>query len=158
MPGASPEHIRGLERVDHALDRRDHDAASSATVERLADRPAVSAPAIPPPVPAAQTTTVTKSPLREEIELALADDRLRKLYTHLAPAVQASFREAASRLAERIERMLASGKLDLHDLHDGITNWLRVIPRVNHWFLLQEAKVKTDAILAILAKQESLRS
>ncbi|MBI2482608.1 hypothetical protein HYV74_00335 [Candidatus Uhrbacteria bacterium] len=156
MEGPLPEHARGLERVDHALDRRENQAGPVA-VERMADRAASAAPVAPPAAPVAQAAAPQKSPLREEIEQALADDRLRKLYLHLAPAVQASFREAALRLAERIERMLASGKLDIHDLHEGITNWLRVIPNVNRWFLLQEAKVKTDAILVLQAKRTAAR-
>ncbi len=45
--------------------------------------------------------------------------------------------------------MLTTGKFDLPTAHHGITGWLSVIPRTNPWYLLQEAKVKTDAVLAL---------
>ncbi|MDO8463340.1 MAG: hypothetical protein Q7S96_03675 [bacterium] len=106
-----------------------------------------------PPAPAPQPVApprVQKSALRDAIEFALADDQLRTLYLALDPSVQQAFRAAAARLTARMETMIASGEMDVRAAHADIERWLHIIPKVNRWFLTQEAKVKTDALLALV--------
>lgn len=104
------------------------------------------------PTPVARPTVVAKTPLREDIEDALADG-LQVVYAALTPAQQGVFRQHAERLAVMLEAMIASGKIDLKLAHERIVAWLKLIPKANTFFLIQEAKVKTDAIIALLRQQ-----
>lgn len=140
-----------LERVAVQLEQR---SRTPEAAERSAPATPFRAPAAAPVVHA-RPQPVTKTPLREDVEAALADGRLRTLYASLPPNVQVAFRAAAEKLAARLEAMLADGVLDpreLDEAHRGILRWLHTIPEVHRWFLTQEAKVKTDALLAIAAR------
>ncbi|MDO8425142.1 MAG: hypothetical protein Q7T01_01350 [bacterium] len=149
MPLGSPEQPiveqpRTLARITEQLEQR------PAAPERASASPAARA-SIPQ---SSAAPRVQKSPLREDIEIALADEQLKALYMGLDPQVQQAFRGAASRLAERLEAMFVRGPVDVREAHGDIVRWLHVIPRLNRWFLTQEAKVKTDAILALARKQK----
>lgn len=140
-----------LERVTQQLESlpETETLAVSQTVASLA--PTIAAAA---PTPVARPAVVEKSPLRQDIESALADESLQRIYAGLPPVVQGRFRDDGSTLAAWIETAITTGKLILKELHHHIVAWLRIIPRVNHWYLQQEAKVKTDAILAIRARRQ----
>ena len=89
--------------------------------------------------------------MREDIEMALADG-LESAYAALAPADQAKFRQVGEALASMLEPMVTRGELDLHRVHHGIVAWLKLLPSKGKYFvyyLIQEAKVKTDAMLAL---------
>ncbi|MDO8622032.1 MAG: hypothetical protein Q7R80_02275 [bacterium] len=106
------------------------------------------------PEPVARPSVTPKTPLREDIEEALSDG-LRVAYAALTPQQQATFREHAERLAAMIEAMMTSGTLDIKRVHDGLVVWLKLIPKANVFFLMQEAKVKTDVILALASRAKS---
>lgn len=108
----------------------------------------VAAPIIPDLPHAAE---VQKTPLREDIEVALADG-LESAYAALSPDDQAKFRQVGEALAGMLETMLARGEIDLRKTHRRILDWLKLLPargKFFAYFLIQEAKVKTDAILAL---------
>ncbi len=151
MPEPIPEPQPGaLERVTQQLESP---AAAEAPVPS-AEAPPAPLAAAAAPTPVARPAAVEKSPLREDIEAALADEQLQRIYAGLPPVTQGKFRDAGEALAARLEQMLTTGKLDLRVAHGGITSWLSIIPRTNPWFLLQEAKAKTDAILALQARRQ----
>ncbi|MFH1430787.1 MAG: hypothetical protein ABIG71_04730 [Candidatus Uhrbacteria bacterium] len=139
----------GLERVEQQLEQVSHtrEAPRVAPTHPVLGSAAFSAST------AASQQVAPKTPLREDIEAALADDRIRELYAALEPSVQQAFRVAAERLAARIEVMIAKQKLNIDDVHEEIVDWLHIIPTINRWFLVQEAKVKTDAMLKLLHQQ-----
>lgn len=149
VPGGTPERARALERATEALERQPGTEAPHLGVEtpmQPTEQP-VAAPVTAVP----RTVATPKSPLREDIEDALSEG-LEAIYTELAPAEQAKFREGGERLALKLETMIASGKVILRDIHRAIVEWLKLLPRRTKsfaFFLLQEAKVKTDAILAL---------
>lgn len=134
-----------LERVTQQLELPPAETLDEGTHER----PAVASPsAAAAPEPVAFSPVRSKTPLREDIEEALSDG-LRAAYAALTPQQQAAFREHAERLAAMIEGMITSGKFDVKLVHDRVVAWLKLIPKANVFFLTQEAKVKTDAILAL---------
>lgn len=132
-PETEPPHERASERRERAIKER---------VTAAAPIP-VSAPS------RAAVPAAPKTALREDIEAALADEQLRQLFAALEPTLRQVFRAAANALADRIEVMIAQGDLNLSLAHTGIVDWLTIIPNLNQWFLVQEAKVKTDAVLAL---------
>jgi hypothetical protein len=140
-----------LERVAQQLESMpQEDVLLVERVEQLATvaAPTIATVAAAAPTPAARPTAAAKTPLREDIEEALADG-LQTIYAALTPAQQGVFRQHAERLAVMLEAMIASGKIDLKRVHERIAAWLKVIPKANAFFLLQEAKVKTDAIITL---------
>lgn len=140
-----------LERVTQQLESLQETETLAVSQAEVSLVPTVAAAA---PTPVARPAVVEKSPLRENIEAALADESLQRIYAGLPPAVQGRFRDEGSALAAWIETAITTGKLILKEVHRRIVAWLRIIPRVNHWYLQQEAKVKTDAILAIRARTQ----
>lgn len=136
-----------LERIERTLDvpaRAEAPSAAPAAAEHAPTASVAAAPAVP-----ARPALAQKSQLRTDIEAALADAQLRRIYAALEPSVQAAFRTAAEKLAARLEAMFTAGDVDVEHAHAGIVAWLHVIPKVNRWFLIQEAKVKTDAVLVL---------
>lgn len=151
-PIVAPERSGALERVAQQLESPPTEAADAVMYER----PAVTSPsAAAAPEPVAFAPVRSKTPLREDIEEALADG-LRVAYAALNPQQQAAFREHAERLAAMIEGMMTSGKFDVKLVHDRVVAWLKLIPKANTFFLTQEAKVKTDAILVLATRAKSL--
>ncbi|MBI4142340.1 hypothetical protein HY480_00520 [Candidatus Uhrbacteria bacterium] len=136
---------RPLERVADALERRDASVAPPSP-ELSVTSVATSAPVMERP-----QAVMPKSPLREDIEIALAEG-LEEIYTALPTATQATFRQRGEQLAMRMETMLSGGKFGLRDAYQSLTAWLRLLPSAGkffRYFLEQEAKVKMDTLLAI---------
>lgn len=148
-PIVAPERSGALERVSQQLESPRTETGDAWAVERPV---ATSTSATAAPEPVALSPVAPKTPLREDIEEALADG-LRVAYAALTPQQQAVFREHAERLAAMIEGMMTSGKVDVKLAHDRVVAWLKLIPKANTFFLTQEAKVKTDAILALQARR-----
>lgn len=144
--------VGALERVTQQLE-------STVSPDALIAAREPAAPEVPSassaPAPVARPAVVEKSPLRKDIEAALADESLQQIYAGLPPATQGRFQSAGELLAARLEQMLTIGTLNLRTAHSGITSWLQVIPRTNPFFLIQEAKVKTDAIVALSQRPRS---
>lgn len=88
-----------------------------------------------------------------EIERKL-EDGLWEAYKSMDPGLRARFKAEGERIAAVAREGIRSGKLAAQTLLEMIVNWLRMIPRVNGWFLVQDAKLKTDALIR-MAKERS---
>lgn len=152
VPNPEQPAAGALERVTQRLESPGAVEAVSASPAEAPPTPTVAAAA---PTPVARPVVVEKTALREDIEAALSDEPLQRIYAGLPPAVQGRFRDEGSALAAWLETVITTGKFILKEAHRRIVAWLRIIPRVNHWYLQQEAKVKTDAILALSQRSRS---
>jgi hypothetical protein len=92
--------------------------------------------------------TTTKSPILEKIEDVLEED-LEDIYFQLPPDKQAEFKKSGEKTASSIELLLRGTKVKIKKILELIINWLKIVPGVNRFFLEQEAKIKTDKILAL---------
>ena len=119
-----------------------------------------------PPTPAAEAAVVapgvavaappsqfTKDPVLKKVEAILEED-LADTYAQLSPALQQQFKKKGEVTATAIQQMVASAKVQAKKVLKLIVDWLRVIPHVNRFFLEQEAKIKTDRILALAEKEQ----
>ncbi len=70
------------------------------------------------------------------------------LYRDLAPEKKPAFRAKGEEVAQKIRNMIAKGKVKVHAVLKLIKDWLHSIPGINRFFLEQEAKIKTDLIIA----------
>ncbi|MBI4093000.1 MAG: hypothetical protein HY420_03705 [Candidatus Kerfeldbacteria bacterium] len=112
----------------------------------VAERGGVAAPptsaAIPAPVSPA------KDALTQELENALSED-LGMLYAKMTPVERMMFKREGERTASLIRVFIEEVKVKSQKILDLIRRWLRLIPGVNKFFLEQEAKIKTDKVMAL---------
>jgi len=102
------------------------------------------APSSAPVLPVQRTV----DPVTREVEKILSED-LTSIFGQMTPQQQLIFKREGERAAGVIKTMLEQAKLKTKNLLDVIKRWLRLIPGVNKFFLEQEAKIKTDKIVAL---------
>lgn len=96
----------------------------------------------------------TKDFILSQVEELLSDDLL-GLYSELPRSTQAEFKAKGEETASKIQQMIKSARVVAKEVLDLIVSWLRIIPGVNKFFLEQEAKIKTDKILALAEEQKA---
>ncbi len=112
------------------------------------------APAAPAPAAAKRPEAPPdpKDKYRIRVERAL-EQNLWDLYFALPPGAREKFKTegeaAAADLRVAIEKKSVRPNAVLHAVH----RWLRSIPKVNPYFLEQEAKIKTDKIMDLVKER-----
>jgi len=94
-----------------------------------------------------------KDELTQEVEGVLAED-LGDMYNKLPPNQQKDFKAKGEEVAKDIGTMVSSGKIKAKKVVQWIKDWLKMIPGVNKFFLEQEAKIKTDKVLALVEEEK----
>ncbi|MFZ5364573.1 MAG: hypothetical protein ACOZAG_03780 [Patescibacteria group bacterium] len=104
------------------------------------------------PLVAAVVRPVTETPAKSEalvrIEKILEED-LESFYFSMPQEKQEIFKEKGEETATKIEKMMETGKVVARKILKLIRAWLKFIPGVNKFFLEQEAKIKTDKLVAL---------
>jgi hypothetical protein len=95
----------------------------------------------------------SRDPLLIEVEGKLSDG-LWDAYKSMHPAQRSKFKAEGERVAAYARDGIKAGKLAAEKLLDMIVNWLRMIPRVDRWFLVQDAKIKTDALMRMAENKD----
>lgn len=90
----------------------------------------------------------SKSSLHQNIENILEED-LEEIYFEMDPATQDAFKKAGEETTKEIINLIENAKVSFKKVFKLITNWLKIIPGINKFFLEQEGKIKTDKILKI---------
>lgn len=122
--------------------------------KEVAEEPKEAPSAAPPPSqPAEELVAPVKDELTAEVEGVLAED-LEDLYTKLPPAKQQEFKLKGEEVAKDIRTMIDEGKVKAKKVVQWIKDWLKMIPGVNKFFLEQEAKIKTDKVLALIEEEK----
>jgi len=125
-----------------------------------APAPAMERPAVPAPAPAAPAPAPApvqrKDPATRGVESILEED-LGDTYAKMNPALQAKFRKEGERVTGKIAAMVRSAKVKAREVLALISGWLKMIPGVNKFFLIQEAKIKTDKIVALGEEEKRKR-
>lgn len=159
-PQSAPERGREQQTVVQPAERPEgfgvaqperRPAPVSSEPEERTRRPAGPAPPGTPP-PAVRRP----DPLTEEVEAVLSED-LGDLYVQLPPAARQRFKDEGERAASRVALLLQQVRVKAQEVLTLIRDWLRLIPGVNRYFLEQEAKIKTDRIMA-LAKRKGIET
>jgi hypothetical protein len=94
------------------------------------------------------TEKLAKSETLVKIEKILEED-LESFYFSMPPEKQQIFKEKGEETATKIEKMVEAGKVVARKVLKLIRAWLKFIPGVNKFFLEQEAKIKTDKVVAM---------
>lgn len=103
-----------------------------------------------------QTAVAThKDELLEQVESILADKTIMKIYPQLPEGKKTQFKEAGEKLAREVRDGIRTMKLKPYRVLNGVTKWLSIIPNVDKYYLLQEAKIDVDQILNLAEEQSS---
>ncbi len=115
------------------------------------------------PVPSPATTSAApapaqpaKDPTLRQVEDVL-EEGLAEVYKKMDPAHQARFSKEGDRVAGRVTEMIRQARVRAREVLSLISNWLKIIPGVNRFFLDQEAKIKTDRIIALAGEEKKRR-
>ncbi|MDP3964654.1 MAG: hypothetical protein Q8Q20_03300 [bacterium] len=105
----------------------------------------------PAPMPAVKEETEIGA--AKEVENILEED-LREIYAELDPATRQKFKQEGEKTAGTIAILLQATKVKVKKVLSLIKKWLKIIPGLNKHFIEQEAKIKTDKVLAIKRKSQ----
>jgi len=83
----------------------------------------------------------------------ILEENLRELYINLPREKQQEFRKKGEEITHKISFLLKDVKIQVKKIINLIIEWLSIIPGVNKIFLKQEAKIKTDKIIALKNKK-----
>lgn len=156
----SPE-IPERKEVIKPPEEKEKEVEKEIKIEKIGEIP--STPLPPPitfPAPAEEIITppkIEKSPTLIEIEHILSEN-LDELYNSLNAEQKLIFRKRGEETASKIEILIKEIKINVKKILFLIRDWLmmlvKMIPGVNKLFLIQEAKIKTDKILALAQKKK----
>ena len=79
---------------------------------------------------------------------------LEDAYKELPPELKIKFKLEGERVSNLVWQMVETAKIQVQKIVDLIRNWLKTIPHVNHFFLEQETKIKTDKIILFAKKHK----
>ena len=91
---------------------------------------------------------IAKDPTMVKVE-KIMEEGLREAYDKMPPIAQQEFKIKGEEIAEKISQMLKKTHIQIKKIFALIFEWLKIIPGVNYFFLEQEAKIKTDRIVAL---------
>jgi hypothetical protein len=94
------------------------------------------------------SAVASRDPLLIEVENEL-EAGLWDAYREMPPALRLRFKAEGERVAQAVREGFATGRITAQRIIEMITEWLKMIPKVNKWFLRQEAKIKADALMRI---------
>jgi len=108
----------------------------------------------PPPLAVKEKPEpIAKSETLVQIENVLAE-HLDDLFGQMTPQQQIMFKQKGEETASKIEKLVQEMKVKVKEIFDLIKGWLKLIPGVNKFFIEQEAKIKTDRVLALRERQK----
>jgi len=90
----------------------------------------------------------SKDELTVKVE-KIMEEGLREAYEKMPPIAQQEFKIKGEETAEKISQLLKKTHIKIKKIFALIFDWLKMIPGINYFFLEQEAKIKTDRILAL---------
>ncbi len=93
--------------------------------------------------------TISKDQERlEKIDDILAFG-LNDIFLTLSPEKQQEFKIKGEETRDKINVLLSKAKINVGKIIVLIKKWLKIIPKVNRFFLEQEAKIKADRIIKL---------
>lgn len=80
---------------------------------------------------------------------AIMSNGLDKVFLQMSPKERKRFRSEGEKTALKINVLLKKAKFSADKIVTLIRRWLSLIPRINRFFLEQEAKIKADKIIKV---------
>ncbi len=90
---------------------------------------------------------------REVVQIEkILESGLDDSYQRLSPIAKQEFKLRGEQTSLKIKELLKNSHIKAKKIFKLILDWLKILPGVNKFFLEQEAKIKTDRILALKNK------
>ncbi|RJQ34991.1 hypothetical protein C4566_01395 [Candidatus Parcubacteria bacterium] len=145
-PGKIPEQSPSENKREKASE-----FASEKSVQT--DQEKLVSPTTPIKLPTTTTdaTTLTISEqniILEKVENILANG-MEQAFLTMDIATQAKFKAKGEETAKKIATLMLKTKLKAKQVVNLILEWLRIIPKINKFYIEQEAKIKADHIMKI---------
>lgn len=83
-----------------------------------------------------------------EVEKVM-EEGLKEAWKELGPIQRQEFKIKGEQTAVQIRELLKAAHVKVKKIFRLIVEWLKMLPGINRFFLEQEAKIKTDKILAL---------
>lgn len=87
----------------------------------------------------------------QEIDKVLSEG-LNDIFLAMSPDKQQEFKKEGEETVKKINVLLSRAQISLNKIISLIKNWLSLIPRINRFFIYQEAKIKSDRIIKLKNK------
>jgi hypothetical protein len=91
-------------------------------------------------------------PIRDEVTVKIEkimEEGLGDAYERLSPIAKQEFKLKGEQTAIKIRELLQKTHVKAKKILRLILDWLRILPGINHFFVEQEAKIKTERIIRI---------
>lgn len=85
---------------------------------------------------------------------SILSDGMERAYLAMDAGTQAAFKAKGEETSQKISTLLTKTKVQIKQVIGLIVDWLRIIPKVNKYYIEQEAKIKADAIMEIYNSRE----
>lgn len=146
MPAIPPTPEAAVERSSETVPVPDR--APGVFEHEEAETPAGQLPIEPVIQPAPAAPSPQKDDVMLDVEEVL-EDGMGMLFASLPEEAKPLFRRKGEEAASEISAMLRTARVKTGRVLRLIRDWLLTIPKVNRFFLEQEAKIKTDRILEL---------
>lgn len=106
--------------------------------------------------PAFKKRPTMPAPIKDEMVLKIErimEENLNDSYQRLSPVAKQEFKLKGEQTAAQVRELLKDTHVKVKKVLKLIFDWLRMLPGINHFFLEQEAKIKTDRIVALKKKE-----
>lgn len=90
--------------------------------------------------------------VRDEVTIRveqIMQDGLEDAFLELSPIEQQEFKIKGEQTALEIRTLLRSTHVKVKKVFQLIVEWLKMLPGINRFYLMQEAKIKTDKLIAM---------
>lgn len=94
-------------------------------------------------------------PMKDEVVIKIEkilEEGMNDSFQRLSPIAQQEFKLKGEQTASQIRDLLKDSHVKIKKILRLILDWLRMLPGINHFFLEQEAKIKTDKIISLKNK------
>ena len=102
----------------------------------------------------AQGANYNSEIILEKVEEILSKD-MDHVFLSMDASTQLAFKQKGEETAQKINTILKSTKVKFNEVLNLIIDWLKIIPKVNKYYLEQEAKIKADAIIKLHSKNDN---
>ena len=89
-----------------------------------------------------------KDSREEKIERILEED-MEDIYRSMDAEHRHMFARAGEETTRKISKLLQETRVKASMILELIKSWLRMVPGINKWFVVQEAKIKTEKIIKL---------
>lgn len=91
---------------------------------------------------------VVRDDMTLQIETIMSDG-LDDAFAELTPVQQQEFKIKGEAAAQEIRQLLGAARVKVKKIFGILVDWLKMLPGINRYYLIQEAKIKTDQIMSL---------